>query len=72
MPRTLTQEEVDRYYEQGYLVLHDVIPQEILDAARAETDRMVAVASTLTEAIPMLDPASDRETSGSPISAPSV
>ena len=55
MPRTLTQEEVDRYYEQGYLVLHDVIPQEILDAARAETDRMVAVASTLTEAIPMLD-----------------
>jgi ectoine hydroxylase-related dioxygenase (phytanoyl-CoA dioxygenase family) len=55
MPRTLTQEEVDRYYEQGYLVLHDAIPQDILDAAVAETERMVAVASTITEAIPMLD-----------------
>ncbi len=55
MGRTLTQDEIDFYDEQGYLVLRDVVPNEVLQASVAETERLVAVASTLTEAIPMLD-----------------
>jgi len=55
MPRTLTQVEIDFYNEQGYLVLHDVVPQEILRASIAETERLVAVSSTLTGPISMLD-----------------
>jgi ectoine hydroxylase-related dioxygenase (phytanoyl-CoA dioxygenase family) len=55
MPRTLTQDEIDFYNEQGYLVLKDVIPADVLNAASEETERMVSVAKTLTEAIPMLD-----------------
>ena len=55
MPRTLTQEELAHYDEHGYVVIRDAVPAEMLRAASAETDRMVAVAATLTEAIPMLD-----------------
>jgi ectoine hydroxylase-related dioxygenase (phytanoyl-CoA dioxygenase family) len=55
MGRTLTQDEIDFYDEQGYLVLRDVVPNEVLQASVAETERLVAVASTLTEPTPMLD-----------------
>jgi len=55
MPRTLTQDELDFYDEHGYLVLTDVVPADRLKAVIDETERMCAVASTITEAIPMLD-----------------
>ena len=55
MPRTLTQQELAQYDEHGYVVIRDAIPADILRRSIAETERMVAVASTLTEAIPMLD-----------------
>ena len=55
MARTLTQGEIDTYHDQGYLVLPDVVPTEILNASIAETARLVAVARTLTEPTPMLD-----------------
>ncbi len=55
MGRTLTNDEIALYYEQGYLVLQDVVPEEVVRDAVAETERMVDVARTLTEAIPMLD-----------------
>lgn len=55
MGRRLSQEEIDLYYDQGYLVLHDVVPENVVRDAVAETERLVDVARTLTEAIPMLD-----------------
>jgi ectoine hydroxylase-related dioxygenase (phytanoyl-CoA dioxygenase family) len=55
MPRTLTQEELDFYNTQGYLVIPDAVPQDRLAAVIAETERMTAVASTITEPTTMLD-----------------
>ncbi len=55
MSRTLTQDELDFYDEQGYLVIPDAIPADLLAKVIAETERMTAVARTITEATPMLD-----------------
>jgi ectoine hydroxylase-related dioxygenase (phytanoyl-CoA dioxygenase family) len=54
-PRPLTQEELDFYNTQGYLVIPDAVPQDRLAAVIAETERMTAVASTITEPTTMLD-----------------
>ena len=55
MPKTLTQEQLDQYNEQGYLVIPNAVPRERLDEVIAETERMTDVASTITEPIDMLD-----------------
>ena len=55
MSRTLTQDELDFYDAQGYLVIPDAIPAGLLAEVVAETERMTAVARTITEATPMLD-----------------
>lgn len=55
MNRTLTQEEIDRYHRDGYLVIHDAVPQQRLREVIAETEAMVDVARTITSGTPMLD-----------------
>ena len=59
MTRTLTQDELDRYEREGYLVLHDVVPRERLREVVAETERMCAEAYKVTAGTDMrdLDPA---------------
>lgn len=53
--RRLTPDELDFYDEQGYLVIADAVPADMLKAVIDETERMVAVASTISEGTPMLD-----------------
>ena len=55
MNRTLSQEELDRYHERGYLVIHDALPPNRLQEVIEETERMCAVARTITTGTPMLD-----------------
>ena len=55
MSRTLTQQELDRYERDGYLVITDEVPQDRLSAVIAETERMCAVAETVTAGTGMLD-----------------
>ncbi|MFT6582840.1 MAG: ectoine hydroxylase-related dioxygenase (phytanoyl-CoA dioxygenase family) [Alphaproteobacteria bacterium] len=55
MTRTLTQEELDRYDQDGYLVISDAVPPQRLADAIAETNRMLDVAFTITEGNTMLD-----------------
>ena len=55
MSRTLTQQELDRYERDGYLVITDEVPQDRLSAVIAETERMCAVAETVTAGTDMLD-----------------
>ncbi len=53
--RTLSQAELDRYDEEGYLVIPDAVPAQRLADAIAETERMMDVAATITEGTTMLD-----------------
>ena len=55
MTRTLTQEELDRYDQDGYLMISDAVPPQRLADAIAETNRMLDVAFTITEGNTMLD-----------------
>ncbi len=55
MTRTLTQEEVDRYNRDGYLVIENAVPQARLQEVIAETERMCDVAYTITSGTAMLD-----------------
>jgi phytanoyl-CoA hydroxylase len=55
MNRTLTQEELQRYERDGYLVIQDVVPQARLKEVIAETERMCEVAYTIATGTPMLD-----------------
>lgn len=55
MTRTLTQEELDRYERDGYLVITDAVPQDRLQAVIAETERMYDTAYTITAGNEMLD-----------------
>ena len=55
MSRTLTQQELDRYERDGYLVITDEVPQDRLSAVIAETERMCAVAETVAAGTDMLD-----------------
>lgn len=55
MTRRLTQEELDRYDRDGYLVIHDAVPANRLREMIAETERMHDVAYTVTEGTAMLD-----------------
>lgn len=55
MVRTLTPEELQQYETDGYVVIHDAVPAGRLADVVAETDRMLAVAQTITAPIPMLD-----------------
>lgn len=55
MTRTLTEEELERYDRQGYLVLHDVVPHARLREVIAEAERMHDVAYTIAAGTPMLD-----------------
>ncbi|MFT5445725.1 MAG: phytanoyl-CoA hydroxylase [Gammaproteobacteria bacterium] len=55
MNRTLSQEELDRYDRDGYLVIHDAVPPSRLREVVAETERMHNVAYTLTQGTAMLD-----------------
>ena len=49
MTQTLSAEQVRFYREHGYVVLPAALPVETLRAMRAETDRIVAEAASLTE-----------------------
>ena len=55
MPRSLTSQELARYETDGYLVLEDAVPADRLAEVIAETERMLAVASSLTEPTDALD-----------------
>ena len=55
MTRTLTQEELDRYDRDGYLVITDAVPQDHLQAVIGETERMCAEAYKVTAGNDMLD-----------------
>ncbi|MCB1738861.1 MAG: phytanoyl-CoA dioxygenase family protein [Gammaproteobacteria bacterium] len=55
MPRTLSAAEIERYHEQGYLVIHDAVPAARLAQVQAETERMLEVASTISEPTAALD-----------------
>jgi phytanoyl-CoA hydroxylase len=55
MTRTLTQEELDRYDQQGYLVITDAVPPKRLAEVIAETERMHDVAHTIETGTSMLD-----------------
>ena len=55
MTRTLTQEELDRYDRDGYLVITDAVPQDRLQAVIEETERMCAEAFKVTAGTDMLD-----------------
>ena len=55
MSRTLTEQELRHYDEQGYVVIHDAVPGDRLQAVIEETERMLSVAPTLTKGTPMLD-----------------
>jgi ectoine hydroxylase-related dioxygenase (phytanoyl-CoA dioxygenase family) len=55
MSRTLSQEELDQYNRDGYVVIHDAVPQSRLREVVAETERMYNVAYTITEGTAMLD-----------------
>ena len=43
MTRTLSQEELDRYDRDGYLVIHDAVPPARLREVIAETERMYRI-----------------------------
>ena len=49
MAARLTQDEIESYHENGYIVARGVITGEKLDALRRETDRIVAEAAGITE-----------------------
>jgi len=55
MTRKLTDQEIERYNEDGYLVIQDVVPADRLKAVIAETERMLEMAPTLTESNGVLD-----------------
>lgn len=55
MTRTLTQEELDQYDRDGYLVIEEAVPQARLKQVVAETERMCEVAKSLTAGTAMLD-----------------
>ena len=55
MTRTLTQEELNRYDRDGYLVITDAVPQDRLQAVIEETERMCAEAYKVTAGTDMLD-----------------
>ena len=55
MNRTLSPQELQRYDRDGYLVIHDAVPQARLRAVIAETERMLDLAYTITSGTPMLD-----------------
>ena len=55
MTRTLTQEELDRYDRDGYLMITDAVPQDRLQAVIQETERMCAEAYQVTAGTDMLD-----------------
>ncbi len=55
MIRALTQEELDRYDRDGYLVIHDLVPQKRLLEVIAETERMTDIAYTIAAGTAMLD-----------------
>jgi phytanoyl-CoA hydroxylase len=55
MNRTLTQEELERYDRDGYLVIEDAVPAARLAEVIAETERMYNVAYTITDGTSMLD-----------------
>ena len=49
MAARLTQDEIESYHENGYIVARGVITGEKLDALRRETDKIVAEAAGITE-----------------------
>lgn len=55
MNRTLSQEELEQYNRDGYVVIHDAVPQSRLREVIAETERMYNVAYSITEGTAMLD-----------------
>ncbi len=46
---TITQEQVEFYHENGYLLMPKLLPDDVLQALRDETDRIVAEAAGLTD-----------------------
>jgi len=46
---TITQEQVDFYHENGFLLVPKLLPDDVLQALRDETDRIVAAAAGLTD-----------------------
>lgn len=55
MRSKLTDQELKQYREQGYVVLHDVVPKERLAAVIDETERMVDGARSISEPTAALD-----------------
>ena len=48
-PSTITREQVEFYHENGYLLMPKLLPDDVLQALRDETDRIVAEAAGLTD-----------------------
>ena len=46
---TVTQEQVDFYHENGFLLMPKLLPDDVLQALRDETDRIVAEAAGLSD-----------------------
>ena len=46
---SITQEQVDFYHENGFLLMPKLLPDDVLQALRDETDRIVAEAAGLTD-----------------------
>ena len=42
----LTREEMEQYWNEGYLVKHDLIPAELLEAVKQAISRSASIAST--------------------------
>ncbi len=55
MAAKLTQQQIDTYFEQGYLVLPNAVAPERIAEIKAEVDRMVTDAVNLTESNDVLD-----------------
>ena len=55
MPETLTQTQIDHYNDQGYLLLENRVPTDIMDAIRAEIERFKDMARGMTASDEKID-----------------
>ena len=55
MPETLTQAQIDHYNDQGYLLLENRVPGDIMDAIRAEITRFKDMARGMTASDDKID-----------------
>ncbi len=55
MPEVLTQSQIDPYHDQGFLLLENHVPTDIMDAIRAEIDRFRDMARGMTASDDKID-----------------